>query len=194
HIWLGTAPHIEINYGAVPNIQIHVIAPLSFYSENRSKTNYGYGDSEFGIKYRFVNKDSSRFQIGTFPLIEIPTGNPSENIGNGKPQFYIPIWIQYSFGKWTTYGGAGYWINQGSGNRNYTFIGWQAQCQIFKKASIGGEIYYLTPNQIGGNSDLRFRVGSVLDFNEHNHLLISIGRSIVGDTKLLWYLGYQVTV
>jgi len=193
-ITMGTAPHVEVNYGVVPNVQLHVIAPLSFYSIKDGETNYGYGTTEVGMKYRFVNKDSGNFQIGIFPLVELPTGNANENLGSAGTQLYLPLWIQKTIGKWTTYGGGGYWINPSAGNKNYEFVGWQEQYQFVKSVSVGTEIYYITPSQVGGNSDLRFRIGTVIDFNDHNHLLCSIGRSIVGNTNLLWYLGYQFTI
>ncbi len=188
----GTAPHIEVNYGAVQNLQLHLIAPLSFYSEE-NHFNYGYGMTEIGVKYRFVNIGAKSFQIGIFPLIEIPTERSGENLGNEKAQLYIPLWIQKNIGRWSTYGGGGYWINPGSGNRNYVFVGWQEQYQILKKVNIGTELCYASASQVEGNSDFKFRLGSVIDFNEHNHLLFSCGRSIVGNTNLQWYLGYQFT-
>ena len=191
---MGTAPHIEVNYGVAPNVQLHAIAPLSFYTTQGGKTNYGYGDTEFGIKFRFVNKDTGNFQIGIFPLVEAPSGNAGENLGNGKPQIYLPLWIQKKIGKWTTYGGGGYWINPGTGNKNYGFAGWQAQYQFVKSVSIGGEAYCLTASQVGGKGDFRFRLGSIIDFSDNHHLLLSIGRSIVGATNLQWYLGYQFTI
>jgi hypothetical protein len=192
--WMGTAPHFEINYGVVPNMQLHVIAPLSFYSSPEDKTDYGYGDTEFGTKFRFINKDSGDFQIGVFPLIEIPTGNSTENPGNGKLQIYLPLWIQKTFGKLTTYGGGGYWINPGTGNKNYEFFGWQAQYQFVKAVSIGAELCYVTASQVGTDNDFRFRIGSIIDFSDNHHLLFSIGRSIAGPTNLQWYIGYQLTL
>lgn len=192
NVWMGTAPHIEINYGAIANVQLHLIAPMSFYSEGEH-FNYGYGMTELGIKYRFAKIDSRGLQIGLFPLIEVPTKKSGENLGNEKAQVFIPLWIQKNIDKWSTYGGAGYWINPGDGNKNYVFIGWQEQYQIVKQVSIGTEICYLTASQVGGSTDLRFRFGSVIDFNEHNHLLFSAGRSISGNTNFQWYLGYQLT-
>jgi len=191
---MGTAPHIEVNYGVAPNIQLHAIAPLSFHSAKDGETNYGYGTTEFGVKYRLVNKDSGNFQIGIFPLVELPTGNVKENLGSASTQVYLPLWIQKTIGEWTTYGGGGYWINPGSGNKNYEFVGWQEQYQFIKSVSVGSEVYYVTANQVGTNGDFRFRLGSVIDFSDHNHLLLSIGRSIIGNTNLQWYLGYQLTI
>jgi hypothetical protein len=191
---MGTAPHIEVNYGVLPNVQLHAIAPLSFYSVKEGKSDYGYGDMEFGIKLRFVNIDSGRFQIGIFPLVEAPTGNANENLGTGKPQIYLPLWIQNAIGKVTSYGGGGYWINPGTGNKNYAFVGCLSQYQFVKQANIGAEIYYITASQVGGNGDFRFRIGSIIDFTDNHHLLLSIGRSIIGSTNLLWYVGYQLTI
>ena len=30
--WSGTAPHLEVNYGAISNVQLHLIAPLAYDS------------------------------------------------------------------------------------------------------------------------------------------------------------------
>ncbi|MEO6883341.1 MAG: hypothetical protein ABI199_04865 [Bacteroidia bacterium] len=190
---VSTAPHIEVNYGPFHNVQLHIITPMSYVTD-KEKSAYGYGDTELGMKFRFVNRDSGRFQIGVFPLIELPTGNANKDLGSGNTSIYIPIWIQKAIGKWTSYGGGGYWINPGKGNQNYEFVGCQTQYQIIKSTSIGCEAYYVTASQIGGKGDFRFRLGSVIDFNDYHHLLFSIGRSIIGDTNLQWYLGYQLTI
>ena len=63
-----------------------------------------------------------------------------------------------------------------------------------KSVSVGGEVYYLTASQVGDNSDLRFRLGSIIDFSDRDHLLLSAGRSIAGNTNLQWYIGYQLTI
>src|SRR4051812_1544561 len=55
-MWTGTAPHVEVNYGAVPNVQLHVIAPWSYVAGSGTPTSFGYGTTEFGVKYRFVQE------------------------------------------------------------------------------------------------------------------------------------------
>jgi hypothetical protein len=113
HETYATCPHIEINYGVIPNVQLHFIAPLG-YVHTIEGTHYGYSDTEIGMKYRFIEETETGPQIGTFPLIEIPTGNESEQLGNGRTQAYLPLWIQKSWGKLTTYGGGGVWYNPGT--------------------------------------------------------------------------------
>ncbi len=121
NISLGTAirgdtfsegPAWEYNYGIIPNGQIHIIAPLTFDTQAAA---YGYGDTELGFKYRFIDEDKngSRPMVGIYPLLELPTGDESRALGAGYVRAYFPLWLQKSFGDWTTYGGGGYWINQG---------------------------------------------------------------------------------
>ena len=57
-------------------------------------------------------------------------------------QAYLPIWMQKSWGKFTTFGGGGYWINPGTGNKNWIYAGWEAQYDINKTFSPGCEIFY----------------------------------------------------
>ncbi len=104
------------------------------------------------------------------------------------------MWIQKSAGKWTTYGGAGYWINSAEGSKNWLFLGWQVQNQVTENLSIGTELYHTTPQETGGESETRFNLGVVYDINENNHLLFSAGRGIQGPVKAQIYIGYQMTL
>ena len=46
--WTGTAPHLEVNYGAVPNVQLHAITPVAYSIPESGPRTYGYGDTELG--------------------------------------------------------------------------------------------------------------------------------------------------
>ena len=102
----GTSPHFEVNYGLVPNVQVHLIVPVNYDYSRLQGFKLGYAYTELGLKYRFVQETDNMPQIGTFPILEIPTVRNAE-FGNGKTQLFIPVWAQKSWGKLTTYGGAG---------------------------------------------------------------------------------------
>jgi hypothetical protein len=189
----GTVPHFEINYGAAPNLQLHLIAPLAYSRPSGGPTAYGPGDAELGAKLRFVEESESMPMVGTFPMIELPSGSEAQGLGTGHLRAFIPLWLQKSFGPWMTYGGGGYWVNPGAGNRDYWYVGWQVQRQLTKVAAVGGEVFYTTPDRVGGDGNLRFNIGVVLDFTDHHHILMSAGRSISGDTLFQSYLSYQLT-
>ena len=201
----GVGPAWEFNYGLIPNGQIHIIAPFAFDGPAGGPSQSGYGDTEIGFKYRLIEEDKNgaRPMIGVYPLVELPTGNESLGLGAGNVRAYFPLWIQKSFGDWTTYGGGGYWINHGDGtaDRDYWFFGWLLQRQVTKQLAIGGEIFHQTATVMFGGTDTGkattgFNIGAIYDFNDHNHLLVSLGTGLqnVSQTNLLsWYVGYQVT-
>jgi hypothetical protein len=196
----GVAPGFEFNYGLIPNGQLHIVAPLAFDSPSGASLQSGYGDTELGFKYRFIQEDASgaRPQVGIFPFVELPTGDQTRGLGAGHTRVYLPIWLQKSFGEWTTYGGGGYWINHG-GNTNdqdYWFFGWQLQRKLTDNLALGVELFHQTANTIGGPDSTGFNVGAIYDFDEHNHLLLSAGRGIrnAPETNAFsWYIGYQIT-
>ncbi|MCE1165839.1 MAG: transporter [Bacteroidetes bacterium] len=192
--WNATMMHFEINYGAAPDLQLHAIVPFAFNSPSGEKISYGLGDVELGAKYRIIRETKDVPMVGIFPLVELPTGNSSRGLGNGKAQIFLPVWVQKSFGKWTTYGGAGYMINFSENAKNNLFLGWQVQNQVAKNLNIGTELYYKSPQDENGKSEVRFNVGVIFDMNEHNHLLLSAGRSIQGPVKSQMYIGYQLTL
>jgi hypothetical protein len=43
-----TAPHVEVNYGAAPDLQLHLIAPLQYARPAGGPAVCGYGDMELG--------------------------------------------------------------------------------------------------------------------------------------------------
>src|SRR5450432_2667275 len=135
--WTGTAPQLEVNYGAIKNLQIHVVAPLSYTRPPSGAHAYGVGDVELGAKYRFIDETSWWPQIGTFPLVELPTGNSDRGLGGGDLQVFVPVWLQKSVGRWTSYGGGGYWVHPGAGNRNWVFMGLEVQRRLSTKLTLG---------------------------------------------------------
>jgi hypothetical protein len=191
--WSGTSPELEVNYGAVPNLQLHLIAPVSFVAPAHDSRRFGYGDTEIGAKYRFFEETESLPQIGTFPLIELPSGDRKRGLGTGHAEVFLPIWFQKSFEPWTTYGGGGYWINPGKGNRNWWFTGWQLQRQVLSNLILGAEIFHETPSEKGGESDTKLNFGAIYNFSEMYHLLISAGHTVQGPSGFQGYIAFQLT-
>ncbi len=192
-VWTGTSPHVEVNYGVITNVQLHLIAPIAFSAPEQGRTHIGYGDTELGIKYRFIEETTNCPQVGVFPLLEVPTGNPQLGLGTGQLQAFLPVWIQKSFGPWTTYGGAGYWINPGAYNHYLFYTGWLLQRQMTDKLALGAEVYHETVQTYGGSAATRFNIGSIYDFSEHHHLLFSVGHSVEGQATFQAYLAFQFT-
>jgi hypothetical protein len=196
----GFLPAIEFNYGLIPDGHFHIIAPVAFDSPSRGPTQFGPGDVELGFKYRFIHEDKNGWmpQVGVFPFLEVPVGDQSRGLGAGHTRVFLPIWIQKSFGDWTTYGGGGYWINHdiATNDQDFWFFGWLLQRKITEKLTLGGEIFHQTADKIGGKESTGFNFGGSYDIDEHNHILFSAGRGFqnASETNLFsWYIAYQIT-
>jgi len=191
-------PGVEANYGVLPDVQLHIIAPLVFDATSGQPFHYGFGDMELGIKYRFLRESEKGGwpQAGVFPLLEVPTGDASRNLGKGYAREFLPVWLQKGIGDWLSYGGGGYWNNPGSGNQNYWFFGWLLQRKITDKLNLGGELFYQTADKKGGADNSGFNLGGAYDFTEHYHALFSAGRGIqdvAATNQFSYYLALQVT-
>jgi hypothetical protein len=107
-------PAVEVNNGIAPNTQIHLIIPETYFSQSGVSAR-GLGDIEAGVKYRFLQETKSRPEIGMFPQLELPTGDQSKGLGNGRTWVKVPLWLQKSYRAWATYGGGGYAYNPAPG-------------------------------------------------------------------------------
>jgi hypothetical protein len=188
-----TAPHVEINYGVFRDVQLHLLAPLQYVKPEGQPSQYGYGDTELGVKIGFIEESDWSPQVGAFPIFLLPTGNEDKGLGSGEAQVFLPLWFQKSWGPWKTYGGGGYWINPGTGNRNYWFFGWEVQHDMSQYLTLGGELFHQTSSEVGGESNTGFNVGAIINFSELHHLLLSAGRTFSGSNDAFYYVGYQLT-
>lgn len=190
----GTAPHVEINYGALPEVQLHFIAPLAYAKSGGGPWHSGIGDLELGVKVRFLDETGSRPQIGTFPLVELPTGDGARGLDGGHARAFVPVWMQKSFGPWTSYGGGGLWLNPGAGNRDFWLFGWEVQRSITDSLAVGVEVFRATPSTVEGDPSFSFNAGAILDLNETRHILFSAGRDLSGPNRFAAYLAFQWTL
>lgn len=190
----GTAleiPSYEVNYGIVPNVQLHLVVPLlAAIPPDKGPVNYGIGDTELGVKLRFVKETKRRPEVGIFPFIELPSGNAAKGLGVGSTWYRMPLWLQKSWGPWTTYGGGGEAVVREAGYKDYPFAGWLVQRQINKKLMLGMELFghgalgeavgstrYATMADLGGS----------YEFKDGFDLLFAAGRTVAGQPETYGY-------
>jgi Putative MetA-pathway of phenol degradation len=179
----GVGPAAEFNYGILPDTQFHLVAPMAYNTPEGEASHFGYGDTELGVKYRFVHQTETLPDIGAFPLIEIPTGDHENGLGNGEAQYFLPIWLQKDFGKWTTYGGGGYWINPGPGNKDYWFTGILLQYSFSEDFYLGGEIFHKGADTVDGDGSSGFNFGGSVPLVGPFQLLFSAGRGLTNTSS-----------
>jgi hypothetical protein len=191
--YIVNGPAVEINYGALPDTQLHLIVPMTTVGGDGMPMRSGLGDTEFGIKYRFRHETNGWPQIGIFPMVELPTGDEARGLGNGRAWFRLPLWLQKSFGAWTTYGGGGAVLNSAPGQHDYSFSGWLLQRDFGPHLTLGGEIFGQGKDADDDHGFAALNFGGSYNINEHFSLLFSAGHSVAGDQHMLWYFGFYST-
>jgi len=189
----GSGPAIEYNLGALPNVHVHFVVPYASSSPVGGPFTAGMGDAEFGVKYRFVQETSSRPQVAIFPMAELATGNAANGLGNGKTWYRLPLWIQKSYGKWTTYGGGGVALNKAPGMANYGFAGFLVQRDLNERLTLGSEVFTNGPTTIGGRHSTYVNTGGYLKPNENFNVLFSIGHTVSGENHAIGYFALYWT-
>ena len=199
-------PAFEANWGAVPNLQLHIIVPFgAIVPSNNPKylpagagpSAYGLTDIELGAKYRFVQETKHRPQIGTFTMLEVPTGNVDKGLGVGRVWYKLPVWAQKSWGKWTSYGGGGYQIVHQTQYNNFPFGGWLLQRDIGKRWTLGGEIF---SHGAEGLATPQTKAATMIDLGGYYYIknpglqvLFTYGHSVAGQSETYAYLGLYRT-
>lgn len=196
--WNAALPDFEVNYGALPDLQLHIMFQQGYTAPVGGRAGFALGDTELGIKYRVITAgDDDWFpQVAVFPLAEVPTGNQKLGFSTGHAQFFLPIWLQKDFGGWTIYGGGGYWINPGVGNKNYQFYGVALWREVTGQLHLGAEVFHQTANISDGAETTGFNLGAAYDFSEHWHVLSSAGTGFQNQSAtntFSYYLALQVT-
>ncbi len=190
----GTVPQFDINYGFAPEAHVNLVCPFAFNSPDLGGQSYGYGDTELGVKYRFLKEAKDFPQAAIYPRVIFPTGDPSKGLGSGQAQFLLPLWLQKSWGPWTSFGGGGYWVNPGAGNKDWIFLGWEIQTDLSSLLTLGCEGVYHSASQLRDTDHLGFNGGGILNLDSINHLMLSLGKDLfLGNTQLTGYVAYQLT-
>jgi hypothetical protein len=190
-------PAWEMNWGAVPNVQLHIIVPMTtVFAPASGPVNFGIGDIELGVKYRFVKEKRRRPEIGVFPFLELPSGNASRGLGVGRTWYRLPLWIQKSWGNWTSYGGGGAAIVEAPGYRNYGFAGWLLQRKINDKLVLGGEVFGhggQGPAATSPHAATMADIGGFYTIHDGFQLLFAAGHSFAGAAETYTYLSLYWT-
>lgn len=179
-------PAMEINYGPLPETQVSLTVPLTSVGGNTPSAS-GLGDIQLGLKYRFVQETNGWPQLAFYPAVTLPAGDASRGLGNGQAWFQLPLWLQKSWGPWTTYGGGGPAFNSALGQRNFPFGGWLLQRDFGERLSLGGEVYAQGREAYDDGAFVALNFGGSYKLTEHFSLLGSVGHSIAGEAHTLWY-------
>lgn len=168
----GGSMGVEINYGPIADLQITVGVPVAF-AHDAAGWRRGAGDLEASAKYRFYHDEGAGVSIAAFPGVTLPTA--SKDLGNGKVTALLPIWGQKDIGDWSIFGGGGYAINPGAGNRDYWTGGVAVTRQVSSRLLLGAEADRQGADAEGGPASTSLGFGAIYQLPAPFRLLASGG-------------------
>lgn len=179
HSTLDADTGFDLNYGAAKDVQLTATLPMSVSHEPGGGWRSGTGDVELAVKYRFLNDERSGFSAAVFPRAILPTSS----IEHGeKTRLLLPMWLEKDFAGGTSiFGGGGYEVNPGRGNRNFWQVGIAATQDVSDNVSVGAEIIRQGPDETGGTAQTRAGLGSIVKLSDHYALLFSAGPTWADD-------------
>lgn len=163
---------VEINYGAAPDLQLTLGLPAGFAHDDAG-WRWGAGDVAVSAKYRFYHDERAGVSIAAFPGIALPTA--SNGMGNDKVTALLPVWLQKDVGAWSIFGGGGYAINPGAGNRDYWTGGAAVTRQVGSGLLIGVEADRQGPDTVGGRARTSLGLGAIVPLPSPFRLVASGG-------------------
>jgi hypothetical protein len=163
---------IDLNYGAAKDLQLTAVFPAAFEQTSAGTTVTG-GVIELAAKYKFLHQTGpTGLDVAAFPRLFVPTH------GDARTNLFLPVWAQKDYGHWSAFGGGGYDINPGPGQRNYWLGGIGVSRQVSERLMLGVEAYHRGADSLGGKAYTALNVGGAWKATEHWSILASTGPGI----------------
>src|SRR5256714_11626308 len=191
---LFAIPLLDVNYGVGEHVQLKAQVPWLVLQDRRGSTQSGIGSANFGVKWRFIDKDRHGFGMSTYPQLEIRASASSVKRGliEQGSELLLPIEISQKLGPVTIDGEVGYQVVQRE--KDEVLYGLVIGGEINKRLELLGEIHGAAKRNFAGD-ELIFNVGGRFRMSKHYTLLFSTGRSlrraVTGQSTLLAYVGCQ---
>jgi len=88
------------------------------------------------------------------------------------------VWLGKDFGKWSLFGGGGWQLNPGDGNRDFWTGGVAVTRQVTDRLNLGAEISHRSADARDGRAFSGVNLGMVYRLTDHWSLLASGGPGI----------------
>ena len=162
---------LDLNYGALKDVQLTATLPMQAAPGQPIDT----GDVELAAKIKLIHQREHSVlpDIAIFPRVFLPTGR-----GSTRTQLLLPVWAQKDQGPWSLFGGGGYMLNPGAGQRNYPVWGAVLNRQVGRGFQLGLEYYGQGPASLTGKPLHGVNLGTVIHIHGPFSWLASFGQGL----------------
>ena len=164
----------DLNYGAAKDIQLTLVLPASFVASDTFDV--GGGDIEAATKFKLLHQDGFGLDVAFFPRAFIPTSGG--RFGTERVNLLLPVWAERDFGKWQVFGGGGYQVNPGPGQRGFWTGGLVVARAVTDHLNLGAEIYAQSASAVDARPFAGINFGAAWRLTRHWSLLAAGGPGI----------------
>jgi hypothetical protein len=166
----------DVNYGVAKDLQVSAVFPLNY--RHSSKLQAGLGGVELSVKHLAVHQAATNAlpDVAISPYVILPTAD--DEFGSGRVKLFLPLWAQRDFGKVAIFGGGGYQVNPGRGQRNFWKAGVGMNITVDRRLSVGGEVYHQSPDTADARSFTGVNFGASYRLSDRWSVLASTGPGI----------------
>jgi hypothetical protein len=165
---------LDFNYGGAKDLQLTLVIPAAV-DHSEGDTHVGMGVVEAAAKLKVVHqdKDGWRPDVAVFPRLFLPTA-PSR-FASRHANLLLPVWAEKDFGPWAVFGGGGFQLNPGGGNRDFWTGGIAVTRQVTERLNLGAEITHRSRDAEDGHDFTGANLGLIYKLTDHWSLLASGG-------------------
>ena len=168
---------IDLNYGVAKDLQLTLVIPAA-YQRRDGETRVGMGVVQAAAKLKVLHQaeDGWTPDVAIFPRLFLPTA--PGRFASRHASFLLPVWAQKDFGPWSVFGGGGWQVNPGAGNRDFWTGGLAVTRQVSPRLALGAEIAHRSRDATDGRAFSVVNLGMTYRLADHWSLLASGGPGI----------------
>ena len=187
-------PLIDLNYGIGDRLQLKYEVPYIRFSEDGTSSMSGFGNSAFGLKWRFFDAGENGLSMSVYPQLEFNNpGSSSDDKGlvEKGTVFVLPFQFEREVGGFTFISQIGREFH--SDDDTY-YYGCSVGHQVGEKVGLTVELAGAADTGLH-RSQLIANIGLVLDLSESTAVMLSVGRELHNDEEpdatFIGYFGGQ---
>ncbi len=189
-------PLLDFNYGLGERLQFKYEVPwLIEHEESGTGKRSGLGNSEVGLKWRFLDGGDAGYAVSVYPQVEFNNpGSSSDERGlaDRGTTWVLPLQVQRTMGEVDYNAELGRTVGDGA---DEWFLGLAASRPVHEQFEIAGEVVCTTSAGLH-DAAVMLNVGARATLGVHTVLLISAGQEVRNDfqpnARVHVYLAIQV--
>jgi len=189
-------PLFDINYGLLANVQLKF--EITYVVQNVDGAGHasGWGNSAFGVKWRFYESEATGWAISIYPQYEFNNpGSHSDDRGLVEPgsAIVLPLQFEKSFGLTTLNFQLGHEFRSEEDSDSWIY-GVAVSRQVNPKLALGVELVGTAAPELD-RSVLVLNLGMSVDVTQNTSFMLSVGRELHNHEEsratLVGYVGLQ---